>query len=36
VTKQGCTICVKECPFSKKNYEDIYKRMRLIKKKEDQ
>lgn len=33
VTKQGCTICIKECPFSKKNYEDIYKRMRLIKKK---
>lgn len=24
VNKQGCTICVKECPFSKKNYEDIY------------
>ena len=25
VTKQGCTICVKKCPFSKRSYEDIYK-----------
>ena len=24
VTKQGCTICVKKCPFSKRSYEDIY------------
>jgi ferredoxin len=24
VTEQGCTICVKKCPFSKRSYEDIY------------
>ena len=25
VTKHGCTICVKECSFAKRRYEDIYK-----------
>jgi len=25
VNKQGCSICVKECPFSKTSYENIYK-----------
>jgi len=25
VAEQGCSICVKECPFSKTSYEDIHK-----------
>jgi ferredoxin len=25
VAEQGCTICIKECPFSKRRYDDIHK-----------
>jgi epoxyqueuosine reductase QueG len=25
VNDQGCTVCIKECTFNRKNYEDIYK-----------
>lgn len=34
VNDQGCTICVKECSFTRRSYEDIYKRMYDIKKKD--
>jgi epoxyqueuosine reductase len=34
VNDQGCTVCVKECSFTKRSYEDIYKRMHHIKKKD--
>ena len=35
VTKHGCTICVKECSFAKRRYEDIHKSfVRLQEKKE--
>jgi|GEM_PF-1056511 epoxyqueuosine reductase len=32
VTQQGCTVCVKECSFSKRGYEDIYKSFIKVKK----
>ncbi len=28
VTQQGCTVCVKECEFSRRSYEDIFKQIR--------
>ena len=35
VTKHGCTVCVKECSFSRRHYDDIHKSFLRLQEKKD-